>query len=189
MALAKRPGNASRASAPISATNCARARRTGARMASSTTARPVSGTTHGRAAVCITTSVPSSAASLRLAAPIVLMPAAAQGWRQHVPTARPFLLRTSMAALRMASPTTIVGERLDNSEMSWIEKRAEAVSLLQYIEINGIREAFPRWGQEQRSQELDRGQAVQIWSRSPTQRPEATCACQTRSQTVCTHRK
>jgi len=67
----------------------------------------------------------------------------------------------------------VVGERLDNSGMRWIESRAEAVLLLRCIEVNGDWEAFMRWGQEQRSQELERGQAVQIRSRTPTQLPEA----------------
>ena len=67
----------------------------------------------------------------------------------------------------------VVGERLDNSGMRWIEGRAEAVLLLRCIEVNGDWEAFMRWSQEQRKQELERGQAVQIRSRMPTQLPEA----------------
>jgi hypothetical protein len=67
----------------------------------------------------------------------------------------------------------VVGERLDNSGMRWIEERAEAVLLLRCIEVNGDWEAFMRWSQEQRNQELERGQAVQIRSRTPTQLPEA----------------
>lgn len=65
----------------------------------------------------------------------------------------------------------VVGERLDNSGMRWIEARAEAVLLLRCIEVNGDWEDFLRWGQEQRSQELARGQVVQIRSRTPTQLP------------------
>jgi hypothetical protein len=67
----------------------------------------------------------------------------------------------------------VVGERLDNSGMRWIEGRAEAVLLLRCIEVNGDWETFMRWSQEQRKQELERGQAVQIRSRTPTQLPEA----------------
>ena len=72
----------------------------------------------------------------------------------------------------------VVGERLDNSGMRWIEERAEAVLLLRCIEVNGDWEAFMSWSQEQRNQELERGQAVQIRSRIPTPRPEAACTCQ-----------
>jgi hypothetical protein len=67
----------------------------------------------------------------------------------------------------------VVGERLDNGGMRWIEGRAEAVLLLRCVEVNGDWEAFMRWSQEQRSQELERGQAVQIRSRTPTQLPQA----------------
>ena len=67
----------------------------------------------------------------------------------------------------------MVGERLDNSGMRWIEERAEAVLLLRCIEVNGDWEAFMKWSQEQRSQELERGRVVQIRSKVPTQRPEA----------------
>jgi hypothetical protein len=65
----------------------------------------------------------------------------------------------------------VVGERLDNSGMRWIEERAEAVLLLRCIEVNGDWEDFMRWSQEQRSQELNRGQVVQIRSKTPTQLP------------------
>jgi hypothetical protein len=67
----------------------------------------------------------------------------------------------------------VVGERLDNSGMRWIEERAEAVLLLRCIEVNGDWETFLKWGQEQRNRELERGQAVQIRSKMPTQLPEA----------------
>ena len=67
----------------------------------------------------------------------------------------------------------VVGERLDNSGMRWIEERAEAVLLLRCIEVNGDWEAFMKWSQEQRKQELERGQVVQIRSRTPTQLPNA----------------
>jgi hypothetical protein len=67
----------------------------------------------------------------------------------------------------------VVGERLDNSGMRWIEERAEAVLLLRCIEVNGDWDAFVKWSQEQRTQELERGQVVQIRSKTPTQLPEA----------------
>ena len=67
----------------------------------------------------------------------------------------------------------VVGERLDNSGMRWIEKRAEAVLLLRCIEVNGDWQTFMTWSQERRNQELERGQAVQIRSKMPTQLPEA----------------
>jgi hypothetical protein len=67
----------------------------------------------------------------------------------------------------------VVGERLDNSGMRWIEERAEAVLLLRCIEVNGDWEDFMRRSQEQRSQELQRGEVVQIRSKIPTQRPVA----------------
>jgi hypothetical protein len=67
----------------------------------------------------------------------------------------------------------VVGERLDNSGMRWIEERAEAVLLLRCIEVNGDWEAFMKRSQEQRNQELERGQVVQIRSKTPTQLPEA----------------
>jgi hypothetical protein len=67
----------------------------------------------------------------------------------------------------------VVGERLDNSGMRWIEERAEAMLLLRCIEVNGDWEAFMRWSQEQRNQDLERGQVVQIRSRTPIQLPEA----------------
>jgi hypothetical protein len=67
----------------------------------------------------------------------------------------------------------VVGERLDNSGMRWIEERAEAVLLLRCIEVNGDWEAFMEWSQGQRTQELQRGQVVQIRSKTPTQLPEA----------------
>jgi hypothetical protein len=67
----------------------------------------------------------------------------------------------------------VVGERLDNSGMRWIEARAEAVLLLRCIEVNGDWEDFMRWSQEQRNQELERGQVVQIRSKTPIQLPEA----------------
>ncbi|HMB07485.1 MAG TPA: hypothetical protein VKP69_27610, partial [Isosphaeraceae bacterium] len=67
----------------------------------------------------------------------------------------------------------VVGERLDHSGMRWIEERAEAVLLLRCIEGNGDWEDFMKWSQEQRNQELERGQFVQIRSKIPIQLPEA----------------
>jgi hypothetical protein len=67
----------------------------------------------------------------------------------------------------------VVGERLDNSGMRWIKERAEAVLLLRCIEVNGDWEEFMMWSQEQRSQELRRGEVVQIRSKTPTQLPQA----------------
>jgi hypothetical protein len=67
----------------------------------------------------------------------------------------------------------VVGERLENSGMRWIEERAEAPLLLRCIEVNGDWEAFMRWSQERRNQELERGQVVQIRSKKPIQLPEA----------------
>jgi hypothetical protein len=67
----------------------------------------------------------------------------------------------------------VIGERLDNSGMRWIEERAEAVLLLRCIEVNGDWESFLRWSQEQRTQELERGQVVQIRSKIPIQLPSA----------------
>jgi hypothetical protein len=67
----------------------------------------------------------------------------------------------------------VIGERMDNSGMRWIEERAEAVLLLRCIEVNGDWEAFMKWSQERRTQELESGRAVQIRSKEPTQLPEA----------------
>ena len=67
----------------------------------------------------------------------------------------------------------VVGERLDNSGMRWVQERAEAVLVLRCIEVNGDWEDFMRWCQEQRSQELGRGQVVQIRSKTPTHLPQA----------------
>jgi hypothetical protein len=67
----------------------------------------------------------------------------------------------------------VVGERLDNSGMRWIEARAEAVLLLRCIEVNGDWEGFMGWSQEQRNQELGRGAVVQIRSKTSTQLPRA----------------
>src|SRR5262249_34517025 len=65
----------------------------------------------------------------------------------------------------------VVGERMDNSGMRWLEERAEAVLLLRCIEVNGDWEAFMRWSQEQRNRELQRGKVVQIRSKTRMARP------------------
>jgi hypothetical protein len=57
--------------------------------------------------------------------------------------------------------------------MRWIEGRAEPMLLLRCIEVNGDWEALMKWSQEQRTQELERGQTVQIRSRISTQLPDA----------------
>src|SRR3954451_5631892 len=67
----------------------------------------------------------------------------------------------------------VVGERLDNSGMRWIEERAEAVLLLRCIEVNGDWEAFMRWSQGRRNQELESGKVVQIRSKLPSHLPDA----------------
>jgi hypothetical protein len=67
----------------------------------------------------------------------------------------------------------VVGERMDNSGMRWLEERAEAVLLLRCIEVNGDWEAFLRWSQEQCNRELQRGKVVQIRSKTPIQLPDA----------------
>ena len=67
----------------------------------------------------------------------------------------------------------VVGERMDNSGMRWIEERAEPVLLLRCIEVNGDWESFMRRSQEQRNRELERGQVVQIRSKTPTHIPKA----------------
>jgi hypothetical protein len=67
----------------------------------------------------------------------------------------------------------VVGERMDNSGMRWVEERAEAVLLLRCIEVNGDWEDFVTWSQEQRSEQLGRGEVVQIRSKVPIQLPVA----------------
>jgi len=67
----------------------------------------------------------------------------------------------------------VVGERLDNSGMRWVEQRAEAVLLLRCIEVNGDWDAFWGWADRERRLELSQGRAVQVRSNAPTQLPEA----------------
>jgi hypothetical protein len=67
----------------------------------------------------------------------------------------------------------VVGERLDNSGMRWVEERAEAVLLLRCIEVNGDWDDFWDWAERQRRVELNQGLPVQIRSKVPTQLPEA----------------
>jgi hypothetical protein len=67
----------------------------------------------------------------------------------------------------------VIGERMDNSGMRWIEERAEAVLLLRCIEVNGDWDCFWEWAQQQRSEELRLGKPVQIRSELPSQLPQA----------------
>jgi hypothetical protein len=67
----------------------------------------------------------------------------------------------------------VVGERLDNSGMRWVEDRAEAVLLLRCIEVNGDWDSFWDWVDQQHRQQLQQGRIVQIRSKHPTQLPEA----------------
>src|SRR5213079_3268426 len=76
----------------------------------------------------------------------------------------------------------VIGERLDQSGMRWKVQRAEAVLQLRCIEVNGDWDAFFSWAQEQRFKELEKGQAVQIRSKKPTQLPETSAASEKRRQ-------
>ena len=67
----------------------------------------------------------------------------------------------------------VVGERMDNSGMRWVEERAEAVLLLRCIEVNGDWEDFMVKSQEDRSEKLRQGEVLQIRSKIPTQLPVA----------------
>ena len=67
----------------------------------------------------------------------------------------------------------VVGERLDNSGMRWVEERAEAVLLLRCIEVNGDWDDFMEWSQAERSEKLRQGTVLQIRSKVPTQLPVA----------------
>jgi hypothetical protein len=66
----------------------------------------------------------------------------------------------------------VIGERLDNSGMRWVVQRAEAMLLLRCIEINGDWDAFFKWSEDQRREQLRQGRVVQIRSKAPTQLPE-----------------
>jgi hypothetical protein len=68
---------------------------------------------------------------------------------------------------------SVVGERLDNSGMRRVEERAEAVSLLRCIEVNGYWKDFMEWSQEDRSEKIRQGMVLQIRSKVPTQPPVA----------------
>jgi hypothetical protein len=65
----------------------------------------------------------------------------------------------------------VVGERLDQSGMRWIEENAECLLLLRCIEVNGDWDAFWDWAQQQRGADLQKGKRVRIRSRTPTQLP------------------
>jgi hypothetical protein len=67
----------------------------------------------------------------------------------------------------------VVGERLDQSGMRWVEERAEAVLLLRCIEVNGDWDDFMEWSQAERSEKLRQGAVLQIRSKVPTQLPVA----------------
>ena len=67
----------------------------------------------------------------------------------------------------------VVGERLDNSGMRWVEERAEAVLLLRCIEVTGDWDDFMAWSQADRSEPLRQGTVLQIRSKVPTQLPVA----------------
>ena len=79
-----------------------------------------------------------------------------------------------------------VGARLDNSGIRWIKERAAAVLRRRCLEVNGDWEDFLMWSQEQRSQELRRGEVVENRRKTPTQLPQAAGTRQARSQTGCT---
>lgn len=66
----------------------------------------------------------------------------------------------------------VIGERLDNSGMRWTVDKAEALLQLRCIEVNGDWEVFWGWAQQLRQRQLEQGQAVQIRSTEPTQRPQ-----------------
>jgi hypothetical protein len=68
----------------------------------------------------------------------------------------------------------VVGERLDNSGMRWIEENAECLLLLRCIEVNGDWDSFWDFAQQQRSADLQQGQRVRIRSNTPTQLPQNT---------------
>ena len=65
------------------------------------------------------------------------------------------------------------GERLDQRGMRWVKDTAESVLLLRCLEVNGDGDDFWRWPQPQRQERLEKGEALQIRSRDPTQRPQA----------------
>jgi hypothetical protein len=67
----------------------------------------------------------------------------------------------------------VVGERLDNSGMRWVEERAEAVLLLRCIEVNGDWDDFMESSRADRSEKLHQGAVLQIRSKVPTQLPVA----------------
>ena len=65
----------------------------------------------------------------------------------------------------------VVGERLDNGGMRWVEERAECLLLLRCIEVNGDWDSFWAWAQRRRCEELQQGEVVRIRSKTPTQLP------------------
>lgn len=61
----------------------------------------------------------------------------------------------------------VVGERLDCSGMRWIPERAEALLHLRCIELNGDWEDFMHWFEEQYTEQLKKGEPVQIRTNKP----------------------
>jgi hypothetical protein len=61
----------------------------------------------------------------------------------------------------------VVGERLDSAGMRWVVGRAEALLQLRCIELNGDWEAFFAWAQARWAERLQRGKAVQVWTKQP----------------------
>jgi hypothetical protein len=58
-------------------------------------------------------------------------------------------------------------------ELGNSSQRAEAVSLLRCIEVNGDRDDFMEWSREECSEKLRRGTVLQIRSKVPTLHPVA----------------
>lgn len=67
----------------------------------------------------------------------------------------------------------VVGERLDNSGMRWIEGKAEAVLQLRCIELNGDWDAFFDWAETQWRDQLRDRKPVLIRTNKPIPLPEA----------------
>jgi hypothetical protein len=61
----------------------------------------------------------------------------------------------------------VVGERLDCSGMRWIPERAETLLHLRCIELNGDWEDFINWFEDQYTEQLKKGQTVQIRTDKP----------------------
>ena len=61
----------------------------------------------------------------------------------------------------------VVGERLDCSGMGWIPEGAETLLHLRCIELNGDWEDFMNWFEDQYTEQLKKGQTVQIRTEKP----------------------